>query len=426
MVDISIKNFQSIQDINLKIDGFTVVVGQSNIGKSAIRRAIDFALFSNWSKSYVRNGEKDCFVSIKKDNVVLSKTKGKSNTTEINGIVYEKSGSGVSEEFGNFGIKKLETTDDEYNIMISSQLDRLFLSSFSDTEQHKVLNSILETSTYEEALRMVNADINILSKTDRELSASIDQKTEELGSYEKILSILSRIEDSENKIAFITNYETLRSKSSDSLNVMMAITSAMSKFVIIDINQFANLDANKIKSKLKLEKLSSLHGNFISAILVLSAISTKEENTSLLRKNTILGRLINNIVLTEYVESISFMESTKSKINKAEKIMGLFNSTKEINDKKQIISNYLDIGINIYTKKHKSLNLIKQAKNSIENQIILFSFFSEVNKLSNLVENNSTLNNQILEVTAKIELLKESLPKVCETCGQEISNHKDH
>ena len=426
MVDISIKNFQSIQDINLKIDGFTVVVGQSNIGKSAIRRAIDFALFSNWSKSYVRNGEKDCFVSIKKDNVVLSKTKGKSNTTEINGIVYEKSGSGVSEEFGNFGIKKLETTDDEYNIMISSQLDRLFLSSFSDTEQHKVLNSILETSTYEEALRMVNADINILSKTDRELSASIDQKTEELGSYEKILSILSRIEDSENKIAFITNYETLRSKSSDSLNVMMAITSAMSKFVIIDINQFANLDANKIKSKLKLEKLSSLHGNFISAILVLSAISTKEENTSLLRKNTILGRLINNIVLTEYVESISFMESTKSKINKAEKIMGLFNSTKETNDKKQIISNYLDIGINIYTKKHKSLNLIKQAKNSIENQIILFSFFSEVNKLSNLVENNSTLNNQILEVTAKIELLKESLPKVCETCGQEISNHKDH
>lgn len=39
-VKVSIKNFQSVSDIEFEIHGFTCITGPTNIGKSAIIRAI--------------------------------------------------------------------------------------------------------------------------------------------------------------------------------------------------------------------------------------------------------------------------------------------------------------------------------------------------------------------------------------------------
>ena len=54
-VDVEIRNFQSIEKATIKIDGFTVVVGRSNIGKSALVRAVKAALTGAPVSSFVRH-----------------------------------------------------------------------------------------------------------------------------------------------------------------------------------------------------------------------------------------------------------------------------------------------------------------------------------------------------------------------------------
>lgn len=55
---VRIQNFQSIAETDLDVHGLTVLVGRTNIGKSALVRALTGALFNRPGDDYVRNGEK--------------------------------------------------------------------------------------------------------------------------------------------------------------------------------------------------------------------------------------------------------------------------------------------------------------------------------------------------------------------------------
>jgi energy-coupling factor transporter ATP-binding protein EcfA2 len=59
MIRIQIRNFQSIESVDLDIDGFTVITGRSNIGKSAIIRAVKAVLTNAQGIRDVRHGP-DC------------------------------------------------------------------------------------------------------------------------------------------------------------------------------------------------------------------------------------------------------------------------------------------------------------------------------------------------------------------------------
>lgn len=56
MIEVEVFNFQSIQHTKVVIDGFTVVLGPSDIGKSAFARAVKFALTNASGTSFVRHG----------------------------------------------------------------------------------------------------------------------------------------------------------------------------------------------------------------------------------------------------------------------------------------------------------------------------------------------------------------------------------
>src|SRR5580700_10412737 len=56
MFEVEIRNFQSIEHISIRIDGFTALVGKSDIGKRAIVRAVRAALTGATGTSFVRHG----------------------------------------------------------------------------------------------------------------------------------------------------------------------------------------------------------------------------------------------------------------------------------------------------------------------------------------------------------------------------------
>jgi len=83
-VRIRITNFQSIDDLEIEVHGFTCITGPSNIGKSAIIRATSSAILNNPVVGMVRKGESFCTVTI---------------TSEGWGFRWEKNDKGVNRVF---------------------------------------------------------------------------------------------------------------------------------------------------------------------------------------------------------------------------------------------------------------------------------------------------------------------------------------
>ena len=77
MISLKLENFQGHKDSSLIIDGFTVLIGKSNGGKSSIRRAIGSVLFNDWDKSFVRNGTESTKISLSDGTNTIVQTKPK-------------------------------------------------------------------------------------------------------------------------------------------------------------------------------------------------------------------------------------------------------------------------------------------------------------------------------------------------------------
>ena len=60
MILVEIQNFQAIEHLKFEIDGFTTIIGQSNIGKSSIVRALRCALTGAEGVWFVRHNPKTC------------------------------------------------------------------------------------------------------------------------------------------------------------------------------------------------------------------------------------------------------------------------------------------------------------------------------------------------------------------------------
>lgn len=105
---VRVRNFQSIEDATLIIDGLTVVTGTNNAGKSAFFRAIRGAFTNSRGYAFVRYGTKFATVDIEdlENGNKLTWKKGKGvNSYTINGKEYPKVGHGVPPEARIFGIE---------------------------------------------------------------------------------------------------------------------------------------------------------------------------------------------------------------------------------------------------------------------------------------------------------------------------------
>ena len=63
-VQVRVTNFQSIKEANIEIDGFTVVTGTNNTGKTSLQRAIRGVFQNTPGTNFIRHGETTCAVAV--------------------------------------------------------------------------------------------------------------------------------------------------------------------------------------------------------------------------------------------------------------------------------------------------------------------------------------------------------------------------
>lgn len=156
---LKVTNFQSISKADIELGSFTVIVGPSNSGKSALLRALKAVVRNVNSPSAVRVGHKVFTASLGFTGHEISIERGKSQSTyravlpSGNEEVYTKAGRAVPEDVQ----KILDLPDpDGPDLVFSSQIDPPFLLAETGSVAAKMLGDLTNVSKLHAAAKEAN------------------------------------------------------------------------------------------------------------------------------------------------------------------------------------------------------------------------------------------------------------------------------
>jgi len=153
---IRIKNFQAHADRDIELEPVTTIIGPSDVGKSAIFRALRWVCRNQpQGADFVRHGESKASVDVvlEKNRITRSRTKSE-NSYLIDESVYKAFGSSVPDS-----VQELLKTDD---ISFQSQHDAPFWFSLTSGEVSRRINEIVDLSLVDHALSFVASKIREL------------------------------------------------------------------------------------------------------------------------------------------------------------------------------------------------------------------------------------------------------------------------
>lgn len=171
MVEIEVRNFQSVEHATLKVEGFTALVGRSNIGKTALVRAVKAALTGAPVASFVRHGKAclrktkkaktcKCFTSVhlKSEGFDLLWEKGDAiNRYTFNGQIYDKAEKGTP-EFLSPAFLPIKVGDQQTLLQISDQFSAIFLLNQTGGTVADVLSDVAQLDRINTAARLCERD----------------------------------------------------------------------------------------------------------------------------------------------------------------------------------------------------------------------------------------------------------------------------
>ena len=295
-----ILNFQSIEKLELRFKGFTIIRGRSNIGKSAGLRAIQSLLFNDFDiKDYPRKLRKPSSeVSVEFGFHVSEDIEDENKIKLIydkNRVIYQFDGKDyvgklaaidmIKEKVESIGFKYVElktayknfkgnVKDQTERLAYTNQHDGMYLVGNKSSEIEKVFNFLFDTYNISIAIVRVKDDIAILNTDYTEIVQSISSKKISKVFLQKEIQILENI----YKIKCIHEKKYLDSVKNNSMVLLQNLNSSIDistkKLIIVDsfiMNieldiKIKEIDKNNIQGKLVV--LESLINYYYKVILI--------------------------------------------------------------------------------------------------------------------------------------------------------------
>lgn len=211
MVRVEIKNFQSITHQVIDVDGFSALAGRSNIGKSAVIRAIKAALTGSPADNYVRHsiscprvikGAKSCkcfcSVHIKAEGLDLLWEKGDAvNRYVHNGTEHTVVGRGTP-DFLTPGFSPVKLGEKEKGLLqVSDQFKPIFILDKPGTVAADILSDVAKLDQINVAIRLAEKDRKEARATRKVREKDIEDLSEALEGYEGLDGVAGQASDVE-------------------------------------------------------------------------------------------------------------------------------------------------------------------------------------------------------------------------------------
>jgi len=150
ITNLKIRNYQSIRRADLELGQFTILIGESDIGKSAVIRAIEALVINRPGKDFISHGQKSTGVSIQFEDHVspVSWIKTASSTYKVDDLEFEKTGRTVPEEISAIvRLGSIDVGSVNFNVNIHKQMDLPYLVMESGPSRAKVLGELSGVNT---------------------------------------------------------------------------------------------------------------------------------------------------------------------------------------------------------------------------------------------------------------------------------------
>jgi hypothetical protein len=171
MIEIEIRNFQSIDHVALKVEGFAAVTGRSNLGKSAVVRAMEAALTGAPVEGFVRHGQYClrlvkgsktckcvCSVHMRTEGFDLFWEKGDAiNRYVFNGQEYTVAGRGTP-DFLQEGFALVKVGEERTLLQVAEQWNSIFLLNQTGLTVADVLSDVARLDRINVAMRLAEKD----------------------------------------------------------------------------------------------------------------------------------------------------------------------------------------------------------------------------------------------------------------------------
>jgi exonuclease SbcC len=323
---ITIENFQSHALTEIEpAPGLTVLVGESDQGKSAVIRALRW-LFLNQPRGagFVRAGENSCRVAIEYDDgAQVSRVR----TSDDNVYVVSLPGQ-EPEMFRGFGIdtpaevkettgvSEIDVSGESIVPNIAGQLEAPFLLGASGPMRAALIGMMARADVFDEALKAALADVSRIRREKQENDERIAELEEEISRFndlpvleravEEASGLLSEVESDSRRKEFLKQaIEELNSLKYEIQNIekIIAATKIIDATEILFDSLKVDLDRNSLLRTLSRHKLETSQA--------------LQEATSLLEATSGIG------------EAGALLETSAQEANKLSKLINTANAVKE-------------------------------------------------------------------------------------------------
>jgi hypothetical protein len=427
---LKIKNFQSIEDQELELKGFVAITGRSNLGKSGLRRALTAALYNDWDKSYRREGtNKPTEVTLSSSAWSIHMLKSSDNndftlTTAEGQQTFNKVGKDIPEQISALGFNLLDLEDEKLNLTSSKQTDPMFMVSFKQVTQTKVLNKLFNINKLVSASSLVQKDIRSFKMEHNKLLESYNSKSSDLSQLEvkqqEVTEQRDFLADTLNNLSAIdlwlditeesNRLQTLQTETNDKIASLQGIKDQ--DLILTLLDEYKYNDSLEVNSK-----------------LTLGSIKMKLE--SLMNKVTELQEAEKTASKIKLIES--FSSTTQEAAQISSRLSELDKHSSFINDfqHNRLLLNYLyqfdrEGSANLLlTNNQTSIDVVQDSVGKFKALQLLANYQDSLNSQQSLTTKLSQLDNEI-EATYNEKFHMESKLERCPTCGQLINNSHTH
>lgn len=192
---VRVKNFQSIADAEIEIDGFTVITGSNNSGKTALIRALRGAFQNTGGNTFVRHGTDACRVEVDLGDADFSWEKGHKikPTYEIASKTLHP-GREIPKEITDLGVRSIVAGGREIYPQIANQFTgQVFLV---DQPGSVLAEAVADV----ERVGKLNRSLKLAEKDKRSASSELKVRKKDLKTYEEELLLFDGVDNVENVV----------------------------------------------------------------------------------------------------------------------------------------------------------------------------------------------------------------------------------
>jgi len=262
LTEIEIKNFQSIKNLKFPIEGFTVIYGKNNSGKSAIIRAIRAALTNQTGKGFIRKGEKETEIKIKREGLNILWKKGTKAVYTVNKESFQNLNRDIPKPLIDAGFERMDIGKKKVLPTIASQFNPLFLIDEHGTTITEVLASLYNIDTLSIADELCQTSLRshkTLLKTREKDSEALQVKLEKYKDFESTKKEVEALLEQEKKV-----------------KILESETAEISSFESDLIRLYESLKKIKLIQKIEIPEVSKHEKNFTE----IQELITLEQNYS--------------------------------------------------------------------------------------------------------------------------------------------------